>query len=61
MSKATHLRLNSLSATHTDENEHQHQHVGNAGIVEEFAKNLCGLATGLRKIGSAVGHHYSSV
>lgn len=61
MSKATHLSLNSLSAAHTDENEHQHQHVGDAGIVEEFANDLSGLATGLGKIGSAVGHSLSSI
>lgn len=60
MSKATDLRLNSLSATHTDENENQHQQIGDAGIVEELACDTCDLAPGLGKIGSAVVHSESS-
>jgi hypothetical protein len=61
MSEATHLRLKSLSAAHTDENEHEHQQVGDSCIVCELAYDPCDLAPGLGKIGSAVGHSVSSV
>ena len=41
MSKATHLRLNSLSAAHTDENEDQHQHIRDSWVVEHRSQSRC--------------------